>query len=96
MTMVRVKAIEPCDMHKPGAVFEVTERVARELVEKRLVKMLAPVQNKMAQPAKNKANPSPAAGRVQPSSASPVAHRSRRTTAKPSDAGELPIPKFGG
>jgi len=94
--MVRVKAIEPCDSHKPGDVFEVPERQARELADMRLVKMLAPPANKMAEPAKNKSVPSPAAGRVRTSSASPVARRSPQTTPKPSDDGGLEIPRLGG
>lgn len=96
MTMVRVKAIEPCDSHKPGDVFEVPERQARELVDMRLVKMMAPPSNKMAPAAKNKAVPSPAAGRVRTSSASPVAPRSQQTTPQPSEDGALQIPRLGG
>jgi uncharacterized membrane protein len=96
MTKVFVRAIEPCDGHKPGDRFEVPERQARELVQLGLVKMMAPLQNKMAPAPANKANPSPAAGRVRRSSASPAARVSPPKTAQPSDAGALEIPTLGG
>lgn len=96
MTMVKIKAIEPCDGHKPGDVFEVTERVAAQLVQRRLCKMAGSPQNKMAPQTANKANPSRAAGGAQRSSASRAAQASRSTIAKPSDAGALAIPRLGG
>lgn len=88
MSKVNVVAIEPVNGHGPGARFEVSEREARQLEAKRLVKMDAPVSNKMKPQAENKANPSPAAGKAQTSSALPAARASARKTATKSVAGE--------
>ena len=73
MDQVKLVTIEPHDGHVPGELYTTTERTAAKLIARRLAKMAVPVQNKMALPHANKANPSLAAGEVQPSSASPVA-----------------------
>ena len=86
MSTVKVKAIEPCDGKNPGDVFEVGEHQANQLVALGLVKMDGPPQNKMMTPASNKGNVR-AAGKVQPSSVSPVAPVLPKTTAKPSGNG---------
>lgn len=89
--LVRVTAIEPHDGHAPGHDYEVPERQANELARRRLVKMAPTVLNKMAQPAENKRNPTPAAGRVRLSSASPAAPASPVTTLQPSEDGVVPF-----
>ena len=58
MSKVEVVCIEPCNEHRPGARFECSASEARELEEKGLVKMRAPVSNKMKLPPENKRNPS--------------------------------------
>jgi hypothetical protein len=58
----------------------------RGIAERTDEKVAPAPNNKMAQEPDNKA-PSSAGGEAQPSSASPPARRSRRTTAKPSGAG---------
>lgn len=88
MSMVRVIAIDGVDGHAPGSDWEVTERQAKQLVDKGLVKMAGPVENKMAEPVANKANPSATAGEAPPSSASPAGRASAKTTAKRSVAGK--------
>lgn len=88
--LVRVTAIEPHDGHPPGHDYEVPERQANALVQRRLVKMAPAVLNKMAPPTENKRNPSPAAGRVRQSSVSPAAPVSQPTTPKPLDGGAWP------
>lgn len=90
MSLVKLMAIEPVNSHRPGDTFEAPEREANQLIQKGLAKMDAPVRNKMAQAPANKANPSPAAGRVQRSSASPVARASAKTTATRSNRGAQP------
>ncbi len=89
MTTVKVTAIEPFNNHRPGDVVEVTEREAKQLVDKRLAKMAVEPSNKMAPDAErgNKANPSPAAGEASRSSASPAVPASAKTTAKKSAGG---------
>ncbi len=86
--MVKVTAIEPFNMRKIGEEFELPEREAEQAEKKGLVKIMAPLKNKMAAPLENKGNPSQAAGQEQPSSASPAAQASEKTTAKPSEGGE--------
>lgn len=88
MSKVTVIAIEPCNNHKPGDEFDVSEREAGQLIARGLVKMKAPHSNKMAQPLSNKANPTKAAGGAQQSSASPAAQASPLTTASLSESGE--------
>lgn len=88
MSMVRLVAVEPVNRYRPGEDFETTEREANLLVAKGLAKMAVPVtQNKMTGPTSNKANPSPAAGEAQQSSASQAARVSPPTTATPSATG---------
>lgn len=84
---VTVIAVEPFDGNQPGARVEVSERQAKQLIQKGLAKMQAPHSNKMKPAPENKANPSPAAGEARPSSASRAARASRQTTAKPSGRG---------
>lgn len=91
MTTVRVKAIEPCNEHKPGTVFEVSEREAAELHRMGLVKMAPAPVNKMKPDPKNKR----AVGKVQASSALPVAPVSQPTTAAASTRGTLRLPNRG-
>jgi len=90
MDAVKVVAIESHDGHTPGESYTVTERTAAKLIARRLVKMAIPVRNKMAAPHPNKANPSPAAGGVQPSSVSPAAQVSHAMIAHSSGIGTLP------
>lgn len=87
MSNVKVVAIEPVNGRNIGERFDVSEREAQQLVEKRLVKIAAPASNKMKAAPENKANPSPAVGKAPASSASPAARVSRQTTAKKSGAG---------
>jgi hypothetical protein len=87
MTTVTVTAIEPFNSHKPGEVFELTEREAKAAEAKGLVKMRVPVSNKMKVESENKQNPFMAGGEGAPLSASPAARVSRQTTAKPSGTG---------
>lgn len=87
---IRLIAIEPHDGRQPGDTYSATERTARALLARRLVKMAAPVQNKMAPAHANKGNPSPAAGAEQPLSASPVAQASPETTVPSSAIGTSP------
>jgi len=90
MDQVKLIAIEPHDGHAPGDLYSTTERTAAKLIARRLAKMAVPIQNKMAAPVANKANPSPAAGEVQPSSALPVAQASHAMTAHSSGIGTSP------
>jgi hypothetical protein len=94
MSNVKVVAIEPVNGQTPGSRFEVSEREARQLIDKKLVKMDAPVSNKMKPQAENKANPSPAAGKAQTSSALPAARASAKKTVTKSVAGAK-VPKTG-
>ncbi len=87
MTTVTVMAIEPFNSHKPGEVFELSEREAKAAEAKGLVKMQGPVSNKMKVQSENKGNPLQAGGETAPLSASPAARVSRQTTAKPSGTG---------
>ncbi len=87
MSLVKVVAIEPCNEYRPGENFETTERQARQMIARGLVKMAEPVRNKMALPVANKASPTPAAGRALRSSALPVAPASPATTARSSGTG---------
>lgn len=87
MARVKVVAIEPVNAHRVGDEFEVSEREARQLEEKGLVKMLGDVQNKMAPAPVNKANPSKAAGEATKSSVSPAARVSVSKTARKSVGG---------
>lgn len=84
---VIVTAIQPFNSHKPGDVFELSEREAAQAEAKGLVKMQVPVSNKMKVEPENKANPSPAGGEGVRSSASPAARVSQQTTARPSGTG---------
>lgn len=84
---ITVTAIEPFNSHKPGDVFELTEREANHAVSKGLVKMQVPHSNKMKLEPENKANPSPADGAAPLSSASPAARVSLQTIARPSATG---------
>jgi len=84
---ITVTAIEPFNSHKPGEVFELTEREATHAELKGLVKKLAPFSNKMKAEPENKANPSPADGGEVRSFASPAAQVSPQTTVKPSGTG---------
>lgn len=86
MSTVRLLAIEPVNSFRPGERFDVSEREARQLIEKGLAKMDGPVKNKMMPPAGNKQ----AAGEAQQSSASQAAPASRKTTATKSENGEKP------
>lgn len=91
MSKATVIAIEPHDGKQPGQRYEIVERIADELVRRGLVKMAVPARNKMRPDPINKGdprNPTPAAGRVQPSSALPVAQASHETTASASAPGE--------
>lgn len=90
MSTVTVTAISPFNSFKPGDVFELTEREADQAERKGLVKMQGPVSNKMKIQSENKANPSPADGAVAPSSVSPAARVSPRTTARVSGDGVKP------
>ena len=87
MSKVKVVAVEPFNGNNVGAVVEVSEREAAQLVQKRLAKMQAPHSNKMRAASENKAVPSKAAGEAQRSSASRAAQASPQTTAKPSPTG---------
>jgi hypothetical protein len=95
MTSVRVIAIEPCNGKSPGEDFEVSEREANKLVERRLVRLAvdgAP-NNKMRKPPSNKGNvpsPSPGGGGEQPSSPSPADPASPPRTAQSSRRGGQP------
>ena len=82
MSLVRLIAVEPCNGHNPGEDFYATEREAKQLLQRRLVRMAVGSSNKMLPPPANKANPSPAAGEAPPSSASPAAPASVQTTAQ--------------
>jgi hypothetical protein len=86
--MVRVVAIEPHNTHGPGDDYLATEREARQLIAKRLVRMaIEAPRNKMLPPPLNKRNPSPDDGQGQPSSPSRRAPVSPPTTAPPSESG---------
>jgi hypothetical protein len=87
MSKVKVIAIEPFNGNAVGAVIEVSEREAGQLVQKRLAKMQAPHSNKMRAASENKAVPSKAAGEARRSSASRAAQASPQTTANPSGTG---------
>lgn len=87
MSLVKIRALDAFDGHQPGDSIEVTERQAAQLIQKGLAKMDGPVRNKMAQAPANKANPSPAAGMEQQSSASQAAQASPKTTANTSATG---------
>lgn len=86
MSTVRLLALQPVNSIRPGERFDASEREARQLIEKGLAKMDAPVKNKMMPPAGNKQ----AAGEAQQSSASQAAPASRKTTANTSGAGDRP------
>lgn len=90
MTTITVTAIEPFNSHPPGDTFELTEREARQAIDKGLVKMLGPQSNKMLAEAANKGRsevPLKAAGEGTTSSASRAAPASRKRIVKPSGAG---------
>jgi hypothetical protein len=95
MTSVRVIAIEPINGRAPGDDFETSEREAKKLVERRLVRLAidgAP-NNKMRVPLKNKGtsgDPSGDDGQGQPSSQSPVAPVSDPKTSSSSESGGMP------
>jgi len=95
MSKVKVTAIDSVNGFNPGEQFEVSEREARQMEEKGLVKMLGAVQNKMAPAPANKANPSKAAGEAPKSPASRAAQASKKTTAKKSVAGKPKTPAAG-
>jgi hypothetical protein len=94
MSKVTVIAVEPCNTHRPGDEFDVSEREAEQLMAKGLVKMKAPHSNKMAAPLDNKANPTQAAGGARRSSASRAAQASLLTTASVSATGDKPKRKY--
>lgn len=85
--MVKVIATEPVNAFRIGDEFEVSEREAKQLVDKGMVKMLGDVQNKMQAAPANKAVPSKAAGGETQSSSSRAARASVSKTAKKSAAG---------
>lgn len=85
---MRVIALDGFDNRKEGEEFEVSESQGGKLLAKGLVKLGPVPKNKVAEPSEDKANPSAAGGEARPSSASPAARRSPRTTATPSGAGK--------
>lgn len=85
--MKTVIALDTFDDMREGMERDYPDNIADQLIARGLAKMKAPIQNKMATQGENKANPSVGAGRVQPSSVSPVAPASPQTTAKPSSIG---------
>jgi hypothetical protein len=87
MSDVTVIAVEPFNGYARGAEVTVSDREAKQLIDKKLAKMKGPASNKMKVAPENKANPSPAAGRARTSSASPVARASAKKTATKSAAG---------
>lgn len=93
---MRVIALDTHDNYQEGDEYEVSDRVAEQLIRKGLVKAGAVPKNKMAPPSENKADPSEAAGGEQSSSASRAAQASAPTTAKPSTVGGSvkPDPRF--
>ena len=96
MSLVRVMAIEPCNNHRPGDMFECSEREAQELEGLGLVKMNLAPRNKMRQEAENKDNPpAPAAGAVVPWSASPAAQASQPSNVPASKRGARKTPARG-
>ncbi len=88
MSTIELIAIEPCFPHRVGDKFSETERTATLLLQKGLVKLAMPSQNKVAGPSANKQNPTLAAGVARQSSASPAAPVSQQQTAKPSALGK--------
>lgn len=88
MSKVKVVAIEPFNGFGVGAIVEVSEREAAQLVQKRLARMAAPHSNKMRADREDKGDPSKAAGEAQQSSALRAAQASQQTTAKQSGNGK--------
>ena len=84
-----IRALDTFDNRTEGEEFECSEHQAKQLIAKGLAKAGRVPQNKMAPPADDKRAPMPAAGEAQKSSASRAARVSRKTTAKPSDAGAV-------
>lgn len=104
MSQVRVIAIDAHDGYGPGEDYLTTERQARQLITRHLVKMAADIpRNKMMPAPLNKGSPPPLpdAGEVLPSSPSPAAPVSPPTTAPRSARGvrgiktatKMPTPK---
>jgi hypothetical protein len=95
MSLVKVIAVDSFDGLHPGDETDVPERQANQLVARGLAKMAAPPRNKMAAPALNKSNPTPAVGEEIESFASPAGHLSPQTTV-PSSADGVPVKRGPG
>jgi hypothetical protein len=89
---MRIVALDTYDNIQEGTAYDCPDHQAHKLIAKGLAKMGPIPQNKMAEPSSNKANPSPAAGEVQPSSASQAARASQQTTAQQYPGGGLVTP----
>lgn len=89
---MRITALDNYDNVQEGTTYECPDHQAERLIKKGLAKLGPVPLNKMAEPSLNKQNPSPAAGEVRPSSASPAAPASLLATAQPYPGGGLVTP----
>lgn len=92
---MRLIALRRFDDVEAGQEIERSERVARQLMDRRLVQLAVEREDKMAATPQNQMRPAPlgkasTAGRDQPSSASPAAPASPQTTASLFEPGVSP------
>lgn len=89
---MRITALDNYDNVQEGTTYDCPDHQAERLIKKGLAKAGPVPLNKMAPQSSNKGNPSPAAGEVQPSSASQAAQASPQTTAQEYPGGGLVTP----